>query len=326
MVTPQYLSLKTSILSDIKKAGGWVNCHAHIDRAYSLSSKNFRYTKATLQEKWDLNDSMKRNSTVNQIYDRMAYATEEMLRQNVKVLGTFIDIDEIIKDKSINAAVKLREKYKKDLTIKFINQSHKGVIDKNASYWFRLGSEFVDIIGGLPEKDKGREKEHIEILFDTAKKLNKMVHVHIDQFNSPLQKDTELLCDLIIKRGLVGKVAGIHGLSLSAQPVKYRKKVYEKMKKAKYIQVVCPSAWIDSRRTEELAVTHNSIAPVEELVAEKITVALGTDNIYDIYKPFSDGNMWTELRFLLESCHLYDQKELVKISTANGRKALGLSR
>ena len=98
------------------------------------------------------------------------------------------------------------------------------------------------------------------------------------------------------------------------------------MKKAQYIQVVCPSAWIDSRRTEELAVTHNSIAPVEELVSEKITVALGTDNIYDIYKPFSDGDMWTELRFLLESCHFYDQKELVRISTTNGRRALGLSR
>ena len=324
MATPQYLSLKKTILAEIKDAGGWVNCHAHIDRAYTLSTKNLRFTKATLQEKWDLNDSIKRTSTVTQIYDRMAFAVEEMLKQNVIALGTFIDIDEVIKDKSINAAVKVREKYKKNMTIKFINQSHKGILDKNSNYWFRLGSEFVDIIGGLPEKDKGREKEHIEMLFDTAKKLNKMVHVHIDQFNSPQQKDTELLCDLIIKRGLIGRVAGIHGLSVSAHPIKYRKKVYEKMKKAKYMQIVCPSAWIDSKRNEELAVTHNSIAPVEELVAEKINVALGTDNIYDIYKPFSDGDMWTELRFLLESCHFYNTKELVKISTSNGRKTLGI--
>lgn len=317
-------SPKDLILAGIKKNGGWVNAHAHIDRAHSLTAKNFKLTNATLQEKWDLNDSLKKNSTVNQIYDRMAYAVEELLKQEVTALGTFIDVDGVIKDKAILASQKIRDKYKKSLKIKFINQSHKGVIDKNALKWFLIGTEFVDIIGGLPEKDKGKEKEHIEILFDAAKKQRKMLHIHIDQFNSPQQKDTEMLLDLIIKHGLEGKVVGIHGLSLSAHPQKYRNKVYEKMKKAKYMLVTCPTAWIDSRRSEVLTVSHNSIAPVEELVAEKITVALGSDNINDIYKPFSDGDMWTELRFLLESCHFYDIEELVKIATVNGRKVLGL--
>jgi cytosine/adenosine deaminase-related metal-dependent hydrolase len=90
------------------------------------------------------------------------------------------------------------------------------------------------------------------------------------------------------------------------------------------ILICCPSAWIDSRRSEELSVTHNSIAPIEELIHEKIPVSLGTDNIFDIYKPFSDGDMWTELRFLLETCHFYNTNELVKIATTNGRKSLGL--
>ena len=53
-----------------------------------------------------------------------------------------------------------------------------------------------------------------------------------------------------------------------------------------------------------------------------LTVALGSDNINDIYKPFSDGNMMTELRFLIEALHLYDEDELVKIITTNGRKVL----
>lgn len=318
------LNPKNIILEKIIKNGGWVNAHAHIDRAHTLTARNLNFTAATLQEKWDLNDSIKRNSTINQIYDRMAYAIDEQLEQGVTALGTFIDVDEVIKDKAILASQKIKEKFKKSLEIKFINQSHKGVIDKKALKWFLIGSEFVDIIGGLPEKDKGREKEHIEILFDTAKKLKKMLHVHIDQFNSPKQKDTELLLDLTIKHGLHGKVVGIHGLSIAAHPKKYRKKIYEKMKKAKYMLVTCPSAWIDSRRNEELSVTHNSIAPVEEITLEGLAVGIGSDNINDIYKPFSDGNMWTELRFLLESCHFYDIEELVKIATVSGRRALGL--
>lgn len=325
MAKPSYLLLKKTLLSEIKKNGGWANTHAHIDRAYTLTSNNFKYVNATLQEKWDLNDSIKKTSTVNMIYDRMSYAIENLLSQNVTSLGTFIDVDDVIKDKSIKAAIKVKEKYKKDIEIKFINQVLKGVIDKTAYEWFMVGAEFVDIIGGLPEKDKGKEKEHIEILFDTARKYKKILHIHTDQFNSPKQKDTEVLADLTIKHGLEGKVVSVHSLSLAAHPYSYRKKVYKKLKKAKMIVVCCPSAWIDSRRSEERAVTHNSMAPVEELIQEKIPVALGTDNIADIYKPFSEGEMWTELKFLLEACHFYDTKELVKIATIFGRKALGLS-
>ena len=38
----------------------------------------------------------------------------------------------------------------------------------------------------------------------------------------------------------------------------------------------------------------------DEMLKNDITVAIGSDNIHDIYKPFSDGNMFTELKFLLD--------------------------
>jgi len=56
-----------------------------------------------------------------------------------------------------------------------------------------LALSLLILLGGLPERDKGREAEHLDVLFDTAKSMNKMVHVHIDQFNDPNQRDTELL-------------------------------------------------------------------------------------------------------------------------------------
>ena len=85
-----------------------------------------------------------------------------------------------------------------------------------------------------------------------------------------------------------------------------------------------PAAWVDEGGSGGRAGTHNSVTPIDELVPNGITVALGTDNIFDIYKPFSDGDMFFELRLLLESTHFYNIDELVKISTVNGRKVLGL--
>jgi cytosine/adenosine deaminase-related metal-dependent hydrolase len=60
------------------------------------------------------------------------------------------------------------------------------------------------------------------------------------------------------------------------------------------------------------------------MIPAGVRVALGTDDIADIYKPFSDGDMWTELRFLLEATHLYDIDALTEIATTNGLKALYL--
>jgi cytosine deaminase len=319
-----YLNLKEILLQKIKDNGGWVNAHAHIDRAFSITDKNFHLGDATLQEKWDLNDELKRASSVDDIYGRMARGVERMLEQGVQALGTFIDVDEAIEDKAIQAAQKIRQIYKGELLIKFINQAHKGVIDPTARKWFDMGAEFVDIIGGLPERDKGHEAEHMDIVLSTAKRMGKMAHIHIDQYNSPEQKDTELLAKKILEHDMKGKVAAIHALSLAAQPEEYRQQTYDLMRKADLMIVVCPIAWIDSRRNEVLSPTHNSLTPVDELVPAGITVALGTDNIADIYKPFASGDLWEDLHLMLEGNHYYDVESLVAIATVNGKKVLGI--
>jgi cytosine deaminase len=320
-----YLDLKEEILKKIKDNGGWVNAHAHFDRAYTITKENFHYTKATLQEKWELNNELKQNSTVDDIYNRMAQGMESMLEQGVRAVGTFIDVDSFIKDKAIKAAQKIRDEYKKDIEIKYINQVHYGVLDKEAREWFETGAAFVDIIGGLPERDKGKEDEHLDILFTTAKKMNKMAHVHIDQFNDPNQNDTELLAKKTIEHGLQGKVVGIHGISIGAHKKEYRDSLYKLMKEADLMMVASPLGWIDTRRNETLMPFHNAITPVDELIPAGITVAIGTDNIADIYKPFITGNMWEELHAFLEASHFYDVEEMVNVATVNGRRTLGIS-
>lgn len=318
------LDLKSIVLDKIKANGGWVNTHAHLDRAYTLTAESYPYTRAHLKEKWSYVDKMKRESTVDQIYARMAKATEYFIEQGTQALGTFIDIDDVMKDKAILAAQKLRETYGKDIKLKFANQVLKGVIDPLAREWFDRGAEFVDIIGGLPGKDSGKEAEHVDILLETGKRLGKMVHVHVDQFNSADETETELLARKTIEHGMHGKVVGIHGISVGAHPKVYRDNLYALMKEANLMMISCPTAWIDHDRSETLAPSHNSVTPIDEMTPAGITVGLGVDNISDVYKPFSDGNLWIELRVVLEACHYYDVDNLAAIASTNGLKVLGL--
>ena len=55
-----------------------------------------------------------------------------------------------------------------------------------------------------------------------------------------------------------------------------------------------------------------------------LTVGIGTDNIHDIYKPFSNGDILTEVKFLIECLHLYDIEKIIKILTINNKKIMGL--
>ena len=120
-----------------------------------------------------------------------------------------------------------------------------------------------------------------------------------------------------IKSGLEGKVVAIHSISLAAHEKKYREYVYKVCKDSGMSFISCPSAWIDSPRTEELSVTHNATTPIDELLDNNIPVCLGTDNIYDIYKPYSDGNMMFELRLALESNKIYNLEKILNLACNN---------
>lgn len=324
----QQINPKQILLDKIKAKGGWVNAHTHIDRSYIINYDNYAKTGDPLHLKWDHPDDFKAKATVDQIVGHMSQVIDNQLEQGVQAIGSFIDCDSIVKDKNLKAADIIKDRYKNQINIKFIHQPIKGLMDNTERKWFEEAANYVDIIGGLPERDSkvkigvDRKAEHLDILFETAKKQNKPLHVHIDQYNDPRQRDTELLINKTREYDYANKVTAIHCISLAAQEKSYRELMYKQLVELNITVIACPSAWIDARRNEKLVPSHNSLTPAEEMLEAGVRVALGTDDIADIYKPFSDGDMWTELRFLLEACHLYDMDALADIATINGLASL----
>lgn len=321
-------TLKSHIRDEVIKKGGWVNAHAHADRAFTMTPEKIKiYQEANLQQKWDLVDEVKRQSSVDDYYRRFSQAIELMISQGVTAFGTFVDIDQVCEDRAILAAHKAREVYKNDIILKFANQTLKGVIEPTARKWFDIGSEMVDMIGGLPYRDEldfGKGLEAMDILMDTAKSQGKMLHVHVDQFNTPSEKETEQLCDKSIEHGMQGRVVAIHGISIGAHPREYRQRLYQKMKACEMMMIACPMAWIDSPRKDEVLPFHNALTPADEMIPEGITVAIGTDNICDYMVPLCEGDMWQELSLLSAGCRFTNLEEMANIASLNGRKVLGL--
>ena len=119
-------------------------------------------------------------------------------------------------------------------------------------------------------------------------------------------------------------MVAIHGISIAAHSRAYRQRLYKLMKEADVMMIACPTAWIDTPRSEMIGPMHNSLTPVDEMVPAGITVALGTDNVSDAMVPWNAGDMWHELTTLATGCRFDYFDELVQIATVNGRRALGI--
>ena len=316
------------LMRKIQNNGGFVNAHAHFDRAFTVTENNMEeVVNYHLFDKWSFVDKFKKKASVEDYYNNFKQAIDRQLALGVVAGLSFVDIDSVSEFRAIEAA-QLAKKYGQEngFTLKIASQALKGVIAPTENKLLRKALElnYLDVIGGLPKVDKNYESAHLDQILFLGREYNKRVHVHVDQLNVDNETETEDLALATIKHKMYGRVTAVHSISLACHHKIYRERVYNVAKDAGLSFITCPTAWIDSRRSERLSPTHNSITPVEEMLKHNLVVAIGSDNIQDVYKPFSDGNMYLEVKFLLESLHLYDVDALVKIATDNGRLVIGM--
>lgn len=311
------------MLEEIKNQGGWVNCHAHFDKAFYITKEGLDKTVVDMEQKWLMSDTIKRNSSQEAIAQRLRMALNLMINQGVSATCSFIDAHEAVGHKAIDAANQVKEEYKNKIKFITATQPLRGLVNVEARKLYEEVTAKADIAGGLPSNDRPHDEESLDILFSIAKNLNKPIHVHIDQENNPHERDTEKLIRYTVKHNYQGRVVAVHALSIAAQPKEYRQEIYKKLAAAGISVVVCPSAALSMRQLDQFtSPTHNSIANVPEMLEAGILVGMGVDNISDFYEPFIDGDMWTEMRVLQEACRYYDFDSLVKIATINGNKIL----
>ena len=316
------------LIEKIKQRGGFVNAHAHFDRAYTVTREDLeKVVYNHLYDKWFIVDKFKEEATIKRYSENITTALIKQKEMLTTSCLSFIDVDSVVGLKALRAAGMAKEFAKKTAGINFkvAVQTLKGVITPHERIWvdMALNTGIIDIVGSLPGANKRLEGTHLDIILEMAKKHDKLLHSHVDQLNTRQEKETELLARKTMDHGYEGKVTAVHSISLACHPKWYRKEVYKMAKDAGLSFIACPTAWIDSRRTEEMAPIHNAITPVDELIEHDLIVAIGSDNIHDIYKPYSTGDMRTELKFLLEATHIYDEETLIKISTENGLKVIG---
>jgi adenosine deaminase len=306
--------MRSEFLQLVEQLGGFACYHAHFDKAYLISMDNLRLSMVDMQKKWALYKHLKENYTFDDLFERISRGVEKMIAQGVTYCRTLVDADSIVKTLPVEAALEVKKKYKDRIKFEIGVQPLQGVLDEESRKYFIKACELADLVGGLPSKDRPTPEKHLDIIMSIAKDMNKRLDVHVDQENNPLEIETELLARKTIEHGLEGRVSGVHAISVAAKPVHEQERILSIVKDAGVNIIVCPSAALSMKQLEMNAPLHNSIAPVARMLEMGVNVYLGVDNVYDLFMPLVDGDMWFECRVLMEACRFYNIQKVAEIA------------
>ena len=107
----------------IIKSGGFINAHAHFDRAYTVHNFSEKERKLHLHEKWKLNDRFKKTASVNCYQQNIEKAVISQIEFGVTAACTFVDLDSITQSAALCAAKYTKDNIKNNLDLKIACQT-----------------------------------------------------------------------------------------------------------------------------------------------------------------------------------------------------------
>jgi cytosine deaminase len=203
-------------------------------------------------------------------------------------IRAFADVDSKARLEGVKALIRAREEFKGIVDIQVCAFAQDGWVrepgvDKLMRQAMELGA---DVVGGIPwiEYTDADVQQHVKEIFDLAQEFNKDVSMLVDDAGDAGLRSLEAMAVEAIRRGWQGRALAHHARAMALYPQPYFQKVAALLKQAKMGVVSDPH-------------TGPLHARVKELLAERVNVCLGQDDISDAYYPFGRNNM-LEVAFL----------------------------
>ncbi|OGZ58634.1 MAG: hypothetical protein A2827_03190 [Candidatus Spechtbacteria bacterium RIFCSPHIGHO2_01_FULL_43_30] len=333
-----------SPIDELKKLvfGGIVDCHGHA--VTENTSTQAQYDKRGKKD-LELDDiwveiGKVRKEALATLVRRLNYSITRRRAMGICAWQTYVDVGPDIDLDALNVCIEAKRLWRRyGFTLKIAVYPTLALKNTAMDALLREACrrQEVDSIGFLPsrERQRGVVKDpavfaEMERAFEIAAEFGKGVDMQVDQKNHPEEKETFYLANIAARyrdMGYKKPICATHCLSMSAwnddQLISY---TLTMMAESNVSMIVCPRATLDNLQIREvLAPTHNSIAPWTLALKAKVNVAVGIDNVRDLYMPWCDGDIWKDVSVLVHSARYHGSIEkIADMLTINGKKALGL--
>jgi len=270
----------------------FIDPHTHLDKVFIQPSPN---QSGTLEEAIEIMQLSDKKIIGKKFDERVDKAITWALKHGTLFIRTHIDVDKVNATSSIEAMLKVKERWDGIVDIQIVAFPQDGLIKypEVKEYIHRSVEIGADLVGGIPaiEDTPTSAQEHIDYIFQIAEEFNIDVDMHIDENDNPNSRTLEMLADTTIRAGWEGRVTATHCCALAAYPNDYAQKVIGKVAEANISIITNPMVNLVMQGRSDSQPIRRGITRVKELISAGVNVSCGNDNLRDVFFPFGKFDM-----------------------------------
>jgi cytosine deaminase len=307
---------------------GFVESHLHLDKALIAERKPNK--SGTLKEAIEVTAALKPTFTEEDIYDRAKRTLEMLIAHGTTALRTHAEFDPSQGFTGFKTVMKLKEEYKELIDIQVVAFPQEGIFKAPGTekMMYEAMEMGADVVGGIPYND-APAKEHINLVFEIAKKYDKDLDLHQDFADEADDITIDYLCEKTIAEGYQGRVSVGHLTALHALPPEKLTPIIEKMAEAQISVMALPATDLHLGARNDQYNIRRAVTPIRKLRDGGVNMCIATNNIRNAFTPYGNGDLVQTAMLAIPVAHLGgadDLKTVLPMITINPARAIGLKK
>lgn len=305
---------------------GFVEGHLHLEKANVMQRKANR--SGTLKEAIEVTAALKPTFTREDILERSTQVLRALVQAGSTHVRAHAEFDPVQGFTGLDVVLELREKFRQIIDIQVVAFPQEGILKLPGmrAMMVEAMEKGADVVGGIPYNDVS-PFDHIDFVFDLAKRYGKDIDLHQDFADDAEQMTIEHVARRTLAEGYQGRVCVGHLTSLAAVEPERQARIIELLREAD-ISVMClPATDLHLGARGDNYNVRRSLTPVRALRDGGVNVCLATNNIRNAFTPYGTGDLLNIAQLALPACHLGgadDQATVLSMLTTGPAKALGL--
>jgi cytosine deaminase len=285
-----------------------VEPHAHLDKAYSWTQ--FPNREGTLEGALEANMREAQQRSVEQVLERGERALNQAWRHGLRAVRSHIDSLGPAGQASWEALLKLRQRWRGRVELQLVALV---ALD----HWLtaegeQLAAQVVangGLLGGVlgaPFLRGANDRRALAAVLTLADRYGCAgIDLHIDESDADHGRGLELLCQVLPPGHGGPPLTCSHASSMGLLPERRCRRLAERLAERQVRVVALPTTnlWLLGRRPATTPCLRPQ-APIHQLQAAGVEVAIGGDNVRDPWYPGGDFDPLELLRFAMPACHL----------------------
>lgn len=305
---------------------GLVESHIHLDKA--LIADRLPNRSGTLMEAIQVTGKLKPTFTKEDVEERAKKALMMLVKNGTTHIRTHSEFDPSQGFTGFETVMKLKKEYKDLIDIQVVAFPQEGIFKAvgTEEMMYQAMEMGADVVGGIPYNDSPA-KEHIDLVFEIAKKYNKPIDFHQDFKDDADGITIQYVCEKTIQEGYEGRVSVGHLTSLGALPKEKLAPIIELINKAQVSVMSLPATDLHLGARKDEYNVRRAVTPVRALRDGGVNVCLATNNIRNAFTPYGTGDLMQIAMLAVPVSHLGGADDLptvLPMITENPAKALGL--